>query len=83
MNPYVQITDNDDGSARLTVAINGHNHRFSLGSNGHLVFEETLLHRGVVRSPKPREAVYKAVAQSDEVTAWMDRHDIDSISRER
>lgn len=80
------LTDNDDGSAKLTVNVDDEDYRFNVVADGDtavLSYEETLSYRGVIRTSEPREDVWKIAAQSDTLTNWIDLHDLDNVHIER
>ena len=84
MEPFVQLTDNGDGSADLTITFADEDHRFSVGGNGETAFieyEESLLPRGQIRVSEPDEFVYKELMQSDEMTGFLEANGYDTVKR--
>jgi len=82
--PTVFLTEREDGSADITVCIDDEDHQFSIsphGSVGHIEFEETLTWRAQIRTSEPDEDVWKSVMQSEEVTNYLDAHDLEQIRR--
>jgi hypothetical protein len=82
--PTVFLTEREDGSADITVCIDDEDHRFSIspdGSVGYIEFEETLTWRGQIRTSAPDEDVWKGVMQSEEVTNYLEDHDLKQIRR--
>lgn len=86
METTVLYTDNGDGSAEFTITFADEDHRFSvLSDNNHAVvsYEETLSWRGKIRVNEPDEDVFKALVQSDEMTTFLNKYDLDRVSRDR
>lgn len=86
MDPFVQVSENDDGSADFTVSVDDEDHRFSLSVSGEaadLSYEETLSWRGEIRSSEPREEIFRLLIQSDEMTVWMEQSGVRSVRRDR
>ena len=80
----IQLTDNDDGSADLTITFGDEDHRFSVGGKGETAFveyEESLLPRGQIRVSEPDESVYKELMQSDEMTRFLEANGFTSVKR--
>lgn len=87
-DPTVFATVNDDGSAEFTISIDEEDFKFSASpepesSNAILSYEETLSWRGEIRVSEPRNEVFKLLMQSDQVTEYLDAHDLTGIRRER
>ena len=86
-DPTVFSTVNDDGSAEFTISIDEEDFKFSVSqaddSTAVLSYEETLSWRGEIRVAEPRNEVFKLLMQSDEVTEYLESHDLTSIRRER
>ena len=84
MEPLVQVTDNDDGSADLTITFGDEDHRFSVGGGGEIAFieyEESLLRRGQIRVSEPDEHVYKEIMQSDGMTGFLEANGFNKVKR--
>ena len=84
--PWVQYTDNDDGSAKFTVSTEDEDHRFAAASvNGEAVvsYEETLSWRGVIRVGDPNEEVYRKLMTSDGMTAFLEQYGLSGVVRKR
>lgn len=85
-DPTIFFTENGDGSAKFTIAVDGDNHRFTVsqsGETGFLSYEETLSWRGTIRVSEPREEVYRLLIQSEEMTNYLETHDLQQIRRDR
>jgi len=86
-DPTVFATVYDDGSADFTISVDEEDFKFSVAkgddSNAILAYEETLSWRGEIRVSEPRNEVFKLLMQSDEVTAYLESHDLTGIRRER
>lgn len=81
----VFVTEYQDGSADFTISIADEDHQFSVspdGSTGLLSYEETLSWRGEIRVSEPDEEVWAAIMQSDEMTDYLESHDLDGVRRE-
>lgn len=86
MQQLVMLTDNGDGSARVTLSGVGADIRFSIAESGDkavIEYEETMLGRGNVRVSQPDEDIWRAVATSDEVTEWIEDHNLTGVKLER
>lgn len=84
--PMVLITDNGDGSADLTISINEDDHKFSIvedGDTARVSYEESSLWRGQIMTSSPSQEVWRMVLQSDEVTEFLERNELDGVRRER
>jgi hypothetical protein len=80
----VFFTDNEDGSAEVTVADRrtDEDHRFSISHDGeyaHISYEETLSWRGQIMVKEPPEVVFKAAMMSEDVTEWLDEYNLTGI----
>jgi len=85
-NPTVFKTVNEDGSADFTIVVDEEDFKFSVSPEGDtaiLSYEETLSWRGEIRVSEPRNEVFKLLMQSDEVTEYLEAHDLTTIRRER
>lgn len=85
-DPFVQLTDHGDGSAKLTVSVDDEDHRFSIivvDDWARMVYEESLSWRGEIRTKVPEDDVWKLGMQSDEVTEFLESHDVTTIKRDR
>lgn len=84
----VFLNKNDDGSAELTVIIDGDDHRFSASSQdvddrGIVEYEETLTWRGRVVSSEPGEEIWKTLMSSNEMTDFLESNDLEGVRRVR
>lgn len=84
---YVMLTQHDDDSAEFTISVDDEDHKFSVSkspqsSNALLSYEETQSWRGEIRVKSPREEVWERLMQSDEMTEYLDSHDLDAVRRE-
>lgn len=80
----IQLTDNGDGSAKVTLTQGEDDHRFSIVADGDTAtvsYEETMSWLGAMRSAQPSESAFQQVMRSDEVTEWLDSYEVDHISR--
>lgn len=83
-DPNVLITVFDDDSAKFTIVDDEENHRFSaspVNDAAIVEYEETLSWRGVMRNSEPREEVWKALFQSEEMTAYLNEYGITHARR--
>lgn len=83
---YVMLTDNNDGSAKLTVNVDDEDYRFSVvvdENTAILSYEETLSYRAVVRTSEPSEEVWEIAAKSDTLTNWVELHGLEGVRIER
>jgi hypothetical protein len=74
----------DDDSAVFTVYIDEESHRFSaspVDDAAIIEYEETLSWRGTFRVSEPEESVWKYLMQSDEMTAYLNKHGIPHARR--
>jgi len=79
-------TTHDDGSADFTLSMADDDHTFSVSQSGDVgivSYEETLSWRGRIRVSEPDESIWRALMQSDEMTAYLEQSDLTSIRRER
>lgn len=86
--PTVFVTEHADGSADFTISIDEEDFKFSVsqadtGDYAVVAYEETLSWRGEIRVSEPRNEVFKLLMQSDEVTDYLETHDLTGIRRER
>lgn len=80
----VQLTDNGDGSAKVTITEGDDDHRFAVVADGDTAavsYEETHSWLGQMRTSQPSADVYETLMQSDKVTQWLDEHNVDHIGR--
>jgi hypothetical protein len=85
-DPFVMLTDEKDGSAKATVQFADENHRFSISQSGELAvisYEETLAPRGEIWTNEPHNDVWELLAQSHELTQWLDDKNLDGVKFER
>lgn len=86
MEPYVLSTDNGDGSAEFTISFAEDDHRFSASIDGDtalIQYDETLSYRGKIRVSEPDEDVFEMLVKSDEMTEFLDEHDLEGVRRKR
>lgn len=79
----VLASESGDGSADFTVSANDEDYSFSAyidGDTAIVEYEETLTYRGTIRVSEPPDDIYKALLTSDEMTAFLEEHDLDSAS---
>jgi hypothetical protein len=70
-------TVEDDGTARITVSVDGEDHRFEVVASEDRVeidYIETLSYRGTIRSSEPRDEVYDLLVNSDEFTEYVQQN---------
>jgi hypothetical protein len=82
---YVQLDDNG-GVAKITASVGNADHRFSARVDDKIAivqFEETMGKRATMRTETPPTNVWKSVMQSDELTAFIERHGAETVVRER
>jgi hypothetical protein len=81
---YVLSTEEDDGTATMTISIADDDHKFELWSDGEealVQYQESLSWRGQVRVSEPDESVYKALMTSDEMMSLLDKWSVGSVRR--
>jgi len=81
---YVLSTEEDDGTATMTISIADDDHKFELWSDGNealVQYQESLSWRGQVRVIEPDESVYKALMTSDEMMSLLDKWGVESVRR--
>lgn len=86
MDPFVQYTDNGDGSADFTISFADDDHRFTVSANGDTAvveYEESLTYRAALRVSEPDEEVYKMLMTSDEMTEFLNDNRLQGVRRER
>lgn len=85
LNPWVQMTDNGDGSAEFTVTFADDDHKFSAstGDDGRAVvqYEETLSWRGQIRVSEPDDDIFKELMTSQEMSQFLEDNDLDGVRR--
>ena len=84
--PFIQYTDERDGSANFTVSFADDDHKFSASAEGDTAiveYEETLSWRGQIRVSEPDEHVYKELMQSDEMTQFLETYGLTGVRRKR
>lgn len=77
-------TEEDDGTARLTISIADDDHRFEIWQDGDVArveYQETLTWRGRVEVSEPDEDIFKELMVSDEVTEYLDKYDLEGVQR--
>lgn len=80
----VMVTDREDGSADFTVSFADEDYKFSATTDGDeavVQHEETLSYRGNIHTNEPDETVYKALMVSDEMTEWLEEHNLSGVNR--
>lgn len=79
----VQTTEDEDGVATMTLTFEpGDDHKFEVwpeGDEARVEFQETQSWRGSVLTTTPDERLFRALAQSDEMTEYLDRHGLDGV----
>lgn len=83
-DPYIQHSFNEDGSASFTVSFADDDHRFSVSNDGEraeVEYEESLTFRGQIQTLDLDRDVYEALMRSDEMTEYLDLHDLGSVRR--
>jgi hypothetical protein len=81
---YVLSTEEDDGTATMTISIADDDHKFELWSDGNealVQYQESLSWRGQVQVSEPDESVYKALMTSDEMMSLLDKWGVESVRR--
>lgn len=81
---HVLCTPEDDGSLRVTAACGDDDHRFEVTKDGNdalIEYEETQCYNGEIRVAEPDENTYKEVMLSDEVTEYLNKHNLNGIKR--
>lgn len=83
---YVLSTEEDDGVATMTISIADDDYKFDVWAEGDTAlveYQETLSWRGQIRVSEPDDDVFKALMVSDEMTEWLEKHDLDGVKRAR
>lgn len=81
---YVQSTEEDDGTATMTITFADDDHKFDVWADGDealVEYQETLSYRGQIRVSEPDEEVYKALMVSDEMTSLLDKWGVSGVRR--
>jgi len=81
---YVLSTEEDDGTATMTISIADDDHKFELWSDVEdalVQYQESLSWRGQVRVSEPDESVYMALMTSDEMMSLLDKWGVESVRR--
>jgi hypothetical protein len=80
----VLTTMQDDGVATMTVTFADDDHKFEVyrdGKNALVEYQETLSWRGQIRVAQPDDKVYRALMTSDEMTAFLERYNLNGVQR--
>ena len=81
---YVLATDNEDGTATMTISIADDDHKFDVWSEGDTAlveYQETLSWRGTIRVSEPDEDVFKALMVSDQMADLLDEWGVSGVRR--
>ena len=81
---YVQSTEEDDGTATMTITFADDDHKFDVWPDEDVAlvsYQETLSYRGAIRVSEPDEEVYKALMVSDEMTSLLDKWGVSGVRR--
>jgi hypothetical protein len=81
---YVLSTEEDDGTATMTISIADDDHQFEVWSDGGealVQYQESLTYRGSIEVSEPDESVYKALMTSDEMVSLLERWGVESVRR--
>lgn len=85
-DPYVMLTDEEDGSAIATVQFADEDHRFSVSATGDyavISYEESLLPRGRIETREPDSDVWEVLATSEPLTGWLEAENLDGVRFDR
>jgi len=81
---YVLSTEEDDGTATMTITFAENDHQFEVWSDGVealVQYQESLTYRGSIEVSEPDESVYKALMTSDEMVSLLERWGVESVRR--
>mgnify|MGYP006948685059 CR=1 FL=1 len=81
---YVLSTEEDDGTATMTITFAENDHQFEVWSDGGealVQYQESLTYRGSIEVSEPDESVYKALMTSDEMVSLLERWGVESVRR--
>jgi len=81
---HVLTTEEDDGIARMTVAFAEDDYMFEVTVDDGVAlvdYEETRTWRGQIHVSEPDKDIYKALMTSDEMTAFLNKHNCKSVKR--
>lgn len=81
---HVLTTDNEDGTAVMTISIADDDYKFDVWKDGNEVlvdFQECLSWRGEIRVSEPDEEVFKMLMVSDEMTSFLNDHGASGVRR--
>lgn len=81
---YVQSTEEDDGTATMTITFADDDYKFEVWAEEDealVEYQETLSYRGQIRVSEPDEEVYKALMVSDEMTSLLDKWGVSGVRR--
>lgn len=79
-------TTQEEGVARLTISLADDDHRFEVWAEGDTAFveyQESMTYRGTIETSEPDKAVYEELMLSEEMTEFLDEHDLDGVKRAR
>jgi len=80
----VLSTMQNEGVATMTVTFAEDDYKFEVyrdGKNALVEFQEVLTWRGQIRVQQPDDEVYRALMTSDEMTHFLESHDLDGVQR--
>lgn len=79
-------SEQEDGVATLTITVGDDDHQFEVWGDGDIAkveYEETLSWRGQIRVSEPDDDIWQELMLSDEMTEFLDQHDLDGVQRAR
>lgn len=82
--PYVMLTDHEDGTATATISIADDDYKFDVwedAGDALIEFQECLSWRGQIRVSEPDEDVFKALMVSDEMTELLEEWGVSGVKR--
>jgi len=80
----VLATTRSDGVATMTVSFAEDDHKFDVYRDGRdalVEYQETLSWRGQSIVAQPDDNVYRALMTSDEMTDFLERHNLNGVQR--
>lgn len=81
---HVLSTMQEDGVATMTVSLADDDHQFEVWAEDDTAlveYQETLSWRGTIEVSDPDEEVYRMLMQSEELTAFLEEHDLAGVKR--
>lgn len=80
----VLSTENDDGTATMTITFADDDHKFDVwveGDEALVEYQETLSYRGTIRVSEPDEDVFLELMVSDPMTEYLENQGAETVRR--